>query len=40
MNLEKNARKSGKRSSGFHGLSWQQGKQYKRNIDKNVFERP
>ena len=36
----KSARKSRKRNSRFHGFSWQQRKQYKRNIDKNVFERP
>ena len=28
--------KSGKKNSCFHGLSWQQRKQYKRNIDKNA----
>ena len=32
--------KSEKRTSCFHGLSWQQGKQYKSNRDKKFSERP
>ena len=31
---------SGKRNSCFHGLWWQQRKQYKRNIDKNILRDP
>ena len=39
MNFRKSVRKSGKRTSCFHGLSWQQRKQYKGNIDKKIIER-
>ena len=40
MNFRKRVAKSGKRTSCFHGLSWQQRKQYKSNTDKKYFERP
>ena len=40
MNFRKSVTKSGKRTSGFDGLSWKQRKQYKSNIDKKFFERP
>ena len=40
MNFFKSLRKSAKRNSCFHGLSWQKRKQYKRNIDKKRYERP
>ena len=40
MNFIKSVRKSGKRNSCFHGLSCRQHKQYKRDIEKNFFERP
>ena len=39
-NFLRSVRKSGKRASSFHGLSWQQRKQYKRNIDKNILRDP
>ena len=37
MNFRKRVTKSGKRTAYFHGLPWQQRKQYKSNIDKKVF---
>ena len=40
MNFGKRVTKSGKRISCFHGLSWQNRKQYKSNTDKKFFERP
>ena len=40
MNFFKHVRKSGNRNFCFRGLSWQQRKQYKRKIDKKIFERP
>ena len=36
----KSVTKSGKRNSCFHGLSWQQHKQYKCNIDKIFLRDP
>ena len=40
MNFRKSVTKSGKRTFYFHGLSWQQRKQYKSNVDENFFQRP
>ena len=40
INFFKSVRKSAKRNSCFHGLSWQQRKQYKRHVDKKCFEGP
>ena len=40
MNFKKSVRMSEKRNSCFHGLLWQQRKQYKRIKDKNFFDRP
>ena len=40
MNFRKNVTKSEKTTFCLHGLSWQQRKQYKSNIDKIFFERP
>ena len=37
MNLRKSVTKSGKRTSCFDGLSWQQRKQYKSNVNKNFL---
>ena len=37
MNFLKSVRKSGKRTSCFHGFSWQLCKQYKCNMDKKFF---
>ena len=39
MNFRKRVTKSGKRTSCFYGLSWQQRKQYTSNIGKKVFKR-
>ena len=36
MNFRKRVTKSGKKTC-FHGLSWQQRKEYKSNIDENIF---
>ena len=38
--MKKSVRKFEKRNSCFHGLSWQQRKQYKRNKDQKFLRDP